>query len=248
MYFSVTKKKSKFADSMNIPFHILNFLKTNNKVIVDGFGVFYLKNTGAIIREEGKILPPAKEIAFEVDHEIRNKDLIRYISEEENKPEIDVEIELKKNTTHWKNLLDNTTEVQLDHIGKFWNENDVLHFRGNRVEELSPDFYGLEEINLSEIKSVEQPNEELIEEEEEGSYKFNNSILWIFLIVVPVAGLLYFGITNQELIFGKKSMKDAPIKTSTKRIPEAPKDSLGMKKADSLKIDSAAVKAVSSAQ
>ncbi len=226
---------------MNIPVHILEFLKVHHKAEISGFGTFSLKNTTAAISEDGKILPPAKQIAFSPDFEIRNSAFIHYISQTEKVSEFEVELELKKTTNHWKNKLEADQKVEIPEIGTIWNNENGLQFKGERMEDSSPDFYGLEEISLAEIKRSKNSDIAPVESiHEKDDYTFNKSILWIFLIAIPVLGLLFFGITRRELLFGKKSFDEVSIKTSTKRIPKnsVQVDSAKIKLQDSLKNDS----------
>ena len=231
---------------MNLPLHILNFLKTNHKTEISGFGTFSLKNSGATISNEQSILPPAKEIVFVADYENRNRTFIQYISQQENLPEFDAELELKKRTNQWKSVLETNQEVEIENIGTFRNVENELYFKGKRIDELAPDFYGLEEIKIPEIKNKISSKETINSgQKSKNSYKFNKSILWIFLVAIPVAGIVYFGITNPELLFGKKS--DLSVTSSTRRIePQKPiNDSL--KQAviqDSIKKDSLKMKTI----
>ena len=231
---------------MNLPFHILNFLKTNRKTEISGFGTFSLKNSGATISSEQSILPPAKEIVFVADYENRDRTFIQHISQQENLGEFDVELELKKHTNQWKNKLEANQEFEIETIGTFRNIENELHFKGKRIDELAPDFYGLEEIKIPEIKNkVSQKENRKTASETENSYKFNKSILWIFLVAIPVAGILYFGIANPELLFGKKS--NLYTTNSTHRIEPKKQINDSLKQAaiqDSLKKDSLKIKTV----
>lgn len=226
---------------MNIPQHILAFLKMYHKAEISGFGTFSLKNTTAAISEDGKILPPAQQVDFEADFEIINKEFSKYLSKAENISENDVEGALLQTTEHWKNKLKANQQVEIPEIGTISNSENGLQFSGERLEDVSPDFYGLEEISLAEIK--ESKSESPITDSSEpnaSDYQFNKSILWIFLVFVPFLGLLYFGITQQELLFGKKSFNEVSIKTSTRRIVKdsAKIDSSKINKKDSLQNDS----------
>lgn len=217
---------------MNIAAYLSGFLKSHYQVKVPGFGTFSLQNAGASLSEDGKILPPSQQISFEPDFETRDSEFVWYIAEQAGISEFEAELELKKLTNHWKNKLEADQEVDIPGVGKFWNEDSGIQFKGERLESSSPDFYGLEEISLSEIRqSSNAPQPAFQEAETEGEYQFNNSILWIFLVGIPVLGLLFLGLTKQELIFGKKSFDEVSIKTSTKRI-----------KKDSVKVDSAEIK------
>jgi hypothetical protein len=133
-------------------------------------------------------------------------------------------------------------------LGRLNQGDEGLSFFGKRLSSDHPDFYGLEEIRFSDISDGERLMETSSKEKD---YKFSKSILWIFLVAVPVAGIVYLAITQQELLFGKKSFDSLSVQTKTKRIEKTVPvkvDSAQLKisdsirkaglKADSLKIDS----------
>jgi hypothetical protein len=119
-------------------------------------------------------------------------------------------------------------------------EDEKTHFKGKRVESGRPDFYGLEEIRFSDISNGEKI---VHTENREKDYQFNKSILWIFLFIVPVAGLLILAYTQKDLLFGKKSFENVSVQTKTHRIAKDTikimvHETAEMKIADSLKKDS----------
>ncbi len=66
---------------MNISAYILEYLKQYGTATVPGFGVFSLKNSKAIINSEnGSILPPASEIKFTIDYEVKADELASFIA------------------------------------------------------------------------------------------------------------------------------------------------------------------------
>ena len=82
---------------MNFSFLILEFLKQQGNVPVPGFGTFYLKNTNALVDEDGKsILPPGKEVAFKISDSSSDSAFAKFIAQRKNIPLIDAEIEMKK--------------------------------------------------------------------------------------------------------------------------------------------------------
>lgn len=219
---------------MSIVKHITGFLKTKGSVTVPGFGKFFLQNSQAKFEEEtGSILPPAKETGFNIDYEAgANPALLSLISSNENISVEEAEAELKKQTDYWKKQLTENDELIIEGLGKFRKAESDIKFTGERVETSVPDFYGLEQIDLKNLKktSVQSSNSE-------GDYRFNRTILWIFLLVIPIAGLAYLAITQKELLFGKKSFNNLSVQTSTHRIK---KDTLKLQKArqDSIRLDS----------
>lgn len=234
---------------MNISAYILEYLKQFGTVEVPGFGVFSLKNSKAIINSEnGSILPPASEIVFAVDYEMQSEELAAFIAGEKQMSLDASKSDLKIQTDFWKKKLQADQFLDIQNLGIISIEDDHTRFKGKRIESGHPDFYGLEEIRISDINNGEKIS---IAENRENDYKFKKSILWIFLLVIPVLGILYLAFTQQELLFGKKSFDKVSVQTSTHRIvKDTAKPNIPNPKAavsDSLKKDSLskpAVKAV----
>ncbi len=215
---------------MNFSFLILEFLKKQSSISVSSFGTFYLKNTNAVVdKDEKSILPPGKEIIFHTDYDSRNTDFIRFISELKNIPQIDAEIELKKQVNFWNAHLHKNKELVIENIGTFFLDDSKIHFTGNRVKNISLDFYGLEEIHISEIKNFKT---------EPVNYRFSKSVYWVLPLLIGVLGLTYFGITQPEEIFGKKSFKKNTPEKPLPKIEKLPvkKDSLVLNNSDSVKV------------
>ncbi|MFC7347487.1 hypothetical protein ACFQO9_12230 [Chryseobacterium zhengzhouense] len=221
---------------MNISAYILEYLKQFGTVVVPKFGVFSLEKSKAVINSEnGSILPPSSKITFHSDYQVVSDDLVNFISTQKNISKNSAESELQVQTDFWKKKLQAEQTLEIQNLGTIFVEDGILTFKGNRLESDHPDFYGLEEIRFSDIKNDESSIPTVNREKD---YKFNKSILWIFLFIIPVLGILYFGYTQRELLFGKKSFDDVSVQTSTKRIekPISIKvDSAQLKIADSIK-------------
>lgn len=182
---------------MKMSVHILEFLQKYGKAEVPEFGTFHTENAPAKMDPESKIiLPPAKNISYSPDYEISGEKLIQYISEKENIDSAKVQEELKTLTSFWKKTISEKDTLTVEELGIFSNNGDSVHFKGNRISSDAPDFYGLEEINLSDIrKKTAQQNAE---------YNFSKSFLWTAVATIAIAAIAYFGYTNQEQLFGKK--------------------------------------------
>ncbi|ASW75569.1 hypothetical protein IQ37_09405 [Chryseobacterium piperi] len=225
---------------MNISAYILEYLKQFGTVTVPAFGVFSLENSKAIINSEnGSILPPASQIAFTSDYEVELDELVSFISNQKQISIDSAQNELQIQTDFWKKKLQADQTLEIQNLGTIFIEDGHTFFKGNRLASGHPDFYGLEEIRLSDISNTEKP---IGSEKSDKDYKFNKSILWIFLIIIPVLGLIYLAFTQQELLFGKKSFDSVSVKTKTRRIEKTPAkiqiDSAQVKISDSLKKDS----------
>ncbi|UEQ74843.1 hypothetical protein [Chryseobacterium arthrosphaerae] len=201
---------------MNISAYILEYLKQFGTATVPGFGVFSLKNSKAIINSEnGSILPPASQIEFAIDYEVQAEELTAYIAEQKQMSIDASRSDLKIQTDFWKKKLQAEQVLEIQNLGTVFIEEGDTHFKGKRVEAGRPDFYGLEEIRFSDINNGEKVN---TTENREKDYKFGKTILWIFLIMIPVLGIVYLAFTQEELLFGKKSFTNVSVKTSTHRI------------------------------
>jgi nucleoid DNA-binding protein len=225
---------------MNISAYILEYLKQFGSVVVPGFGVFSLENSKAIINSDnGSILPPASQIAFTPDYEIESEELAAFIAAQKQMPLGASKSDLKIQTDFWKKKLQADQILEIQNLGKLSIHDDHIIFSGKRLENDHPDFYGLEEIRISDIKNSEKKEKPTTESKKD--YKFNKSILWTFLFVIPVLGIAYAGYSQQELIFGKKSFDSISVQTKTKRIETIvpiKKDSATLKVSDTLKKDS----------
>ncbi|QOW11302.1 hypothetical protein Q73A0000_13500 [Kaistella flava (ex Peng et al. 2021)] len=205
---------------MNFHLFLLEFLKKPGSVSLPGFGTFYLHTINAVLDKEGKnILPPGAEVAFKTDVSGNGNDFANFLSTQKNIPLIDAEIEIKKQINYWNATLHKEKKVSVENLGTFFLEDSKMIFSGNRAENLSADFYGLEEINISEIKN--SPNKS------GNSYQLSKSFYWITPMIIGILGLTYFGVTQPEMIFGQKSFKN-----------ETPKKEVTPIKIDSVKIDS----------
>ena len=201
---------------MNISAYILEYLKQFGAVTVPNFGVFSLENSKAIINSEnGSILPPSSQIAFSPDFEVQSDDLAAFIAGQKQMSLEASKSDLKIQTDFWKKKLQADNILEIPNLGTIFIENEKTHCKGNRVETDHPDFYGLEEIKISDINNSDKPN---ISGNSEKDYKFNRSILWVFLFIIPVAGILIVAYTQKELLFGKKSFDNISVQTKTHRI------------------------------
>lgn len=215
---------------MNIVQNIGEYLKDTGTAKVPGFGTFFLKPVPAKMDAETKtILPPAQEVGFQADYELLDKGLISFISEKENLSEEEISYQLKNLTDFWKNKLIEG-EFSIDGLGKFLEVNGLSKFFGNRIESATPDFYGLEKIELSQINS--QKSVKTTE-----SYHRKNSAAWIVASLALLSGLLYLAYAQREMLFGKKSFENEPVKPKL-QLPAVDSAAIKQKQADSLRIDS----------
>lgn len=200
---------------MNISSYILEYLKQFGTVTVPGFGVFSLEKSKAIINSEnGSILPPASKIVYKPDYEVQSDELAAFIADQKHMSLEASKTDLQIQTDFWKKKLQADQNLEIQGIGKIFTEDGQTRFKGNRLQSDHPDFYGLEEIKISEINNNNGKSIPVVNSDKD--YTFNRSVLWAFLIIIPILGILYVAYTQQELLFGKKSFDKADISVQTK--------------------------------
>lgn len=226
---------------MNLGQYLFGYLQEKGSAELPGFGIFSIQKKSATLDEaEAKLLPPSFEVTFVKNSEVFNSDFSKYIAEKTGENLFIVQTEIKETIQSWNQQLQDKKTVSVDAIGDFFEENgEIKLISKNQITE-NPTFFGLEEINLKEIKENKVISEK---KDTEDDYVFNKSILWIFLFIIPVGAIVFLAINYQDKIFGKKSF-DISVKTSTHRIVEKPvlkkdtvkADSAKIQKKDSLKI------------
>jgi len=200
---------------MNISAYILEYLKQFGTATVPDFGVFSLEKSKAVINSEnGSILPPASIIRYTPDYEAKSDDLAAFIAGQKQMTLEASKTDLQIQTDFWKKKLQAEQILEVQGLGTVYIEDGTTRFKGQRLQSDHPDFYGLEEIRISDMQ-VQSPKSAASSHAEK-DYKLNKSILWAFLIIIPVLGILYMAYTQQELLFGKKSFDDTPISVQTK--------------------------------
>ncbi len=219
---------------MNISEIIFEDLKRNGISAVPGFGVFRLENAKALLdAAHNTLLPPAKQVTFSPDYQVADRGFTGLVSQLKNIPDAQAENELNTQTDYWKKKFSAMENFRVEPLGEFKMSGESLVFEGERVSADSPDFYGLELINLSEMKSS---GENTITQNKTPAYQTNKTFLWIFIPLI-ILGLGAAAWYNQEMLFGEKSFVKTPLQSKTQH--KTP-DSLAIIKAvqDSLKLDS----------
>lgn len=189
---------------MNISEYILEYLKEFGFAKIPDFGAFSFKNSQAVINpEDQSILPPAYEIAFESDYELQSDEFIQYLVSRKGISKETVLAELKIQTDYWKKKLQSEQMLEIPDLGSVFIEDHQVHFKGNRVEVDSPDFYGLEKIKYSEIKNRHPEISSTQKSKKE--YQLSRAPIFWIVLILGIITLLWGAYTNQEALFGKKS-------------------------------------------
>ncbi len=222
---------------MNFQENLYQFLKRNNRVSVESFGTFYLQKSNAIVETTtNRILPPGKVVAFDHNSDSADDAFAEFLATQNSTTVETAKDEIKKQITYWNSILEKDGQLTLDNIGTFTLSDSSLLFNGNRFENLSPDFYGLEEINISDIKSSKRITSG------NSSYRFAKTVYWLLPLLLIGAAIGYLAATQPELLFGEKTFKNeiAPEK-KVESIKTKPVTQSNIIK-DSLETDSTAIK------
>ena len=205
---------------MDLTFYIYSFLREREtSVNVLNFGVFYLEKKHAIVDESTfQILPPTKMVSFEKKEVSENIDLINFISQRAGESFENVQNEVAKEVEKWNRELVLNKKLFLPKLGELMISENGEWFFVPEKNESSQDYFGLEGIKLNEIEGDKK------------YYPLQRSILWIFLVVVPLVVLVYLGVAYQDLILGKSSFEN------THRIKKKDKATISNK--DTLQKDS----------
>lgn len=220
---------------MNLGLHIFNYLQKNGSVELPGFGVFTMQKKSAQIDETSSVLlPPIQEIKFQKNQLVFNSDLSKYIAEKTGENLFVVQTQIKEEVQNWQEELQKNKSLSIDELGEFVIENQEVNLISKNDFTKNPSYFGLEKIDLKEIENPKISNTEV--EDSDNQYVFSKSLLWTFLFIIPVGGIIYLALNYKDKIFGKKSF-DMSVKTSTQRIE---KDSINKDSSaiDSLKINS----------
>lgn len=227
---------------MNISALILEFLKEKEKVTVSGFGDFVLENAAAVLNPEDRtLLPPGRKISYHPNYEAVGPEFDHFVSSRKNIGVESASQEISAQINFWKNKINEGENFSVENLGEFKISADSVLFHGNRLSGDRSDFYGLEEINLNDLRK-RKGNAAAFGD----TYRFNRPLLWVILLALPVAALAYFGITQPELLFGRKSFTESSLKTAPKQKKQEPVkiDTLNQARLDSLKQDSISTVAV----
>ena len=193
--------------------YILEFLKEHHRVQILDFGTFTMKNSAAkVVEENNNILPPAKEINLLIDASTSNDGFAEYIASKDGLMYHEAMSFLRKSADQWLTEAKDNGQYIIEGLGILSFQEDTYAFQGERLTVSSPDFFGLEEIDLEELKGSETP----IYKEPVEKDSFGKVILWTFLIAIPVAGIIYLAITQKDKLIGKETVV---VKTATHRIP-----------------------------
>lgn len=216
---------------MKISDYIIEVLKEKGEVFVPRFGVFSLVRSAAVVnQEDNSILPPAYQITFSFDKTLEKDSILDFYMRNKHIPREQALFELNTQVEYWNKKLDAGESFLLEPLGEFVISDSIVRFLGKRIKTDNPDFFGLEEINLSEIKSKNhfQRNNPKVKE---GSTQW---ILWLFLIIFPLTGIAYVAATKWNVLVGEKSIDTFSTKTSTHRITSDEKITKEVPKQDSV--------------
>ena len=144
-----------------------------------------------------QILTPSEMVSFEKKEVLENIDLIDFISQRVGESFEYVQNEVTKEVEKWNRELALNKKLILPKLGEMaLSENGECFFIPEKNES-SQDYFGLEAIKLDKIKRGKV-----------GNCFMQKSILWIFLVVVPLVVLVYLSVVYQDLILGESSFEN----------------------------------------
>ena len=223
---------------MDLAFYIYSYLQEQKpRVEVPDFGVFRLEKEHAIMdAESSKILPPSEHIHFE-----DNTAVFDYIAEKTGENLFIIQSEIRDTVREWIKLLMLQKKLNLKYLGELsLKEIDII--REETKIPQSMEFFGLEEVNLSEFSPASTVKEEQTQKQEttkieiQKQEKSNNSIWWVLLfIIIAIAGLvfLYYNYGKSDKSADDSAKQDS-IQAAQTEIPQAVSPSTS----DSITIDS----------
>lgn len=222
---------------MNFQENLYQFLKKNSRVSVEGFGTFYLQKSNAIVEaSSNRILPPGKEVAFDQNSDFNNDSFAEYLANQNTTSIPAAKEEIKKQVTYWNSILEKDGQLAIENIGTFTLSDSSLLFNGSRFENLSPDFYGLEEINISEIKNPKKNSSA-------GSpYRLVKTVYWLLPLLLIGGVIGYLAATQPEILFGEKTFKNEIAPKKKAEIIKAKPANKSQIISDSVKADSSTIK------
>ena len=189
--------------------------------------------------ESSKILPPSEHIHFEDNTAVFDSSLAHYIAEKTGENLFIIQSKIRDTVREWIKLLMLQKKLNLKYLGELsLKEIDII--REETKIPQSMEFFGLEEVNLSEISPASTVKEEPTQKQEtkktENQKQSNNGIWWVLLfIVLAVAGLvfLYYNYGKSDKSTDDSAKQDS-IQSVQTEIPQAVSPST----ADSITIDS----------
>lgn len=198
---------------MSIPNYLLEYLTKNGKATLSGFGSFATENSEAVLNQENKtLLPPGKKISFQADYEVQDESFAQYLSAQKNISPETATGELRQQVDFWKNKINEGENFTIENLGEFKISGDSAEFAGNRIATDNSDFYGLEEINLNDLKKRTGNADIKKQEDSSAGFRFSKPLLWVLLLAIPLSGMIYVGAFHPEMLFGKKSSLSSPAK------------------------------------
>lgn len=224
---------------MNLGLHIFNYLQENGRVELPGFGIFTAEKKSAQLDETSAVLsPPVQEIKFQKNFLVFNSDLSKYMAELADENLFVVQTQIKEVVLLWQEELQKNKRLHIEELGDFVQENQEILLISKDNFITNPSYFGLEKIDLNAIvNSAEQEFQD-----SDNQYVFSQSILWTFLLIIPVGGIIYLAMNYQDQIFGKKSFEQKVTNTALNQSKQPlksqvkAKDSLITPMRDSLKV------------
>lgn len=182
---------------MNIVSHIINYLQFRDKeLVLPHFGYFSVQMARAKYDEKSKsFLPPSYTIGFNQDFNVQGTAFLHYLVDQEKLTYKEAERLVATQVALWKYEISDKRELVVESLGRFVKDGEALTFDGERMVGDTPDFFGLEEIPLNQLKKRSKG----------GGYKFFKILFWL-VFVAALLGLSVWAYLYPDQVFGQASV------------------------------------------
>lgn len=163
---------------MAIEQQIIEALQEGKAVQLTGMGTLTFKVSPAVVGEgQSSFSPPKRELQFAYDRQLY------------------VENEFSSFARLKTGQLLAGLEVEVNGLGKFKNEEGAFKFvQSESIEDQNS--FGLETLELQQTGTPKRGKPK----------RKNRLLLWVFLVIIPIAILVYLGITYQNQIFKNSNL------------------------------------------
>lgn len=192
---------------MNFEYFLYQYLLKHQSAEVPDFGVFSLMRESAKIDAENSvIIPPRESIHFEYNPELRSETLAQSIASQTGNDLSTARNQIEIEVRRWLDQLKTENHMELSDIGKFQLDAD------QNVIKVSDDsdIFGFEAVNLNQLKNRK------IKGKPDAEYSFSKSVIWTFLSIIVIGGVIFYFLGDHELLFGKSS--NIPTKKVAKKV------------------------------
>jgi len=176
--------------------HLANFLGQENSVTIENLGTFSREHISSEIKE-GKLVPPATKVHFELSQKNDPQIFKNYVLEQEGISETEYDQHLSEFLDNLQRSLQNEGRYSLRAIGNLVKNNNDLFLEAHETS-VAADSFGLPDLEHKPIYSQPIKTEKPVEAEK----KKNRELVWWLITVVVV----FFGAFFAYLLVQKDAL------------------------------------------